>query len=112
MSYFINHPLYMPPALGALQIYGGLAVFVLCELGAFFLIKIEHFDIQFFQAICQSICFFVICARRAVKSVAFRIQTRIRSPRFTISLAAQIIRTKSARGSHSRSSHNRCPVRF
>jgi len=33
ISYFVNHPHYTPPALGALQIYGGLAAFVLCELG-------------------------------------------------------------------------------
>lgn len=33
MSYFINHPLYTPPLLGSLQIYLGLAGFVICELG-------------------------------------------------------------------------------
>jgi len=35
MSYFVNHPLYTPPALGSLQIYLGLAGFVICELGNF-----------------------------------------------------------------------------
>uniref|UniRef100_A0A7E4UZ15 very-long-chain enoyl-CoA reductase n=1 Tax=Panagrellus redivivus TaxID=6233 RepID=A0A7E4UZ15_PANRE len=33
ISYFINHPLYTAPALGSLQIYAGLAGFVLGELG-------------------------------------------------------------------------------
>ncbi|KAI6242746.1 Very-long-chain enoyl-CoA reductase [Aphelenchoides fujianensis] len=33
ISYFVNHPLYTPPALGALQLYGGVAAFFLCEIG-------------------------------------------------------------------------------
>ncbi|XP_022101743.1 probable very-long-chain enoyl-CoA reductase art-1 [Acanthaster planci] len=33
VSYFINHPLYTPPAGGDLQIYSGLAAFLVCELG-------------------------------------------------------------------------------
>ncbi|CAD5215783.1 unnamed protein product [Bursaphelenchus xylophilus] len=35
ISYFINHPLYTPPVLGDLQLYGGVAAFALCELGNF-----------------------------------------------------------------------------
>ncbi|CAD5211432.1 unnamed protein product [Bursaphelenchus okinawaensis] len=35
ISYFINHPLYTPPALGNVQLFGGIATFVLCELGNF-----------------------------------------------------------------------------
>ncbi|KAK2159828.1 hypothetical protein LSH36_145g04076 [Paralvinella palmiformis] len=35
VAYFINHPLYTPPAFGDAQVYGGLAGFVLCELGNF-----------------------------------------------------------------------------
>ncbi|KAI6186157.1 Very-long-chain enoyl-CoA reductase [Aphelenchoides besseyi] len=33
ISYFINHPLFTPPTLGALQLYGGVLAFVVCELG-------------------------------------------------------------------------------
>ncbi|XP_063431024.1 very-long-chain enoyl-CoA reductase-like [Mytilus trossulus] len=33
ISYFINHPLYTTPAYGDLQIYGGLAAFLLSEIG-------------------------------------------------------------------------------
>ncbi|XP_064605660.1 probable very-long-chain enoyl-CoA reductase art-1 [Liolophura sinensis] len=33
VSYFINHPLYTPPAYGNVQLYGGLALFVVAELG-------------------------------------------------------------------------------
>uniref|UniRef100_H2ZM98 Trans-2,3-enoyl-CoA reductase-like n=1 Tax=Ciona savignyi TaxID=51511 RepID=H2ZM98_CIOSA len=32
-SYFINHPLYMPASFGDVQIYTGLVIFILCELG-------------------------------------------------------------------------------
>lgn len=35
VSYFVNHPLYTPPMLGDVQVYGGLAFFALCELGNF-----------------------------------------------------------------------------
>ncbi|KAK3612308.1 hypothetical protein CHS0354_011026 [Potamilus streckersoni] len=35
VAYFVNHPLYTPPAFGAVQIYGGLALFTLAELGNF-----------------------------------------------------------------------------
>ena len=27
VAYFVNHPLYTPPAYGNLQVYGGLALF-------------------------------------------------------------------------------------
>lgn len=33
VAYFVNHPLYTPPAFGSLQIYGGLALFIIAELG-------------------------------------------------------------------------------
>jgi very-long-chain enoyl-CoA reductase len=33
ISYFVNHPRFTPPTFGALQLYGGVAAFVLCELG-------------------------------------------------------------------------------
>uniref|UniRef100_A0A914V456 very-long-chain enoyl-CoA reductase n=1 Tax=Plectus sambesii TaxID=2011161 RepID=A0A914V456_9BILA len=33
VSYFVNHPLYTPPAFGAVQVYAGLAGFILAELG-------------------------------------------------------------------------------
>ncbi|KAK7099819.1 very-long-chain enoyl-CoA reductase-like isoform X2 [Littorina saxatilis] len=33
VAYFVNHPLYTPPAYGDLQVYGGLAAFVIAELG-------------------------------------------------------------------------------
>ncbi|KAI6183988.1 Very-long-chain enoyl-CoA reductase [Aphelenchoides bicaudatus] len=33
ISYFVNHPFFTPPAFGALQLYGGVAAFTLCELG-------------------------------------------------------------------------------
>lgn len=33
VAYYINHPLYTAPYFGDLQIYGGLAAFILCELG-------------------------------------------------------------------------------
>ncbi|KAK7495826.1 hypothetical protein BaRGS_00012816 [Batillaria attramentaria] len=35
VAYFMNHPMYTPPAYGDLQVYGGLAAFVLGELGNF-----------------------------------------------------------------------------
>jgi len=35
VAYFINHPLYTPPAYGDLQVYGGLASFLFAELGNF-----------------------------------------------------------------------------
>ncbi|PVD22725.1 hypothetical protein C0Q70_15981 [Pomacea canaliculata] len=35
VAYFVNHPLYTPPAYGDIQVYGGLAVFALSELGNF-----------------------------------------------------------------------------
>ncbi|XP_029929886.1 trans-2,3-enoyl-CoA reductase-like 2b [Myripristis murdjan] len=35
MAYYINHPLYTPPAYGKLQIYSALVMFVLCEAGNF-----------------------------------------------------------------------------
>ncbi|CAH1775030.1 unnamed protein product [Owenia fusiformis] len=35
VAYFTNHPLYTPPAYGDLQVYGGLAGFLLSELGNF-----------------------------------------------------------------------------
>ncbi|XP_038048572.1 probable very-long-chain enoyl-CoA reductase art-1 [Patiria miniata] len=35
VAYFVNHPLYTPPAGGDIQIYGGLAFFLFCELGNF-----------------------------------------------------------------------------
>lgn len=35
VSYFVNHPLYTAPAYGDAQIYGGLAAFILAELGNF-----------------------------------------------------------------------------
>lgn len=33
VAYFVNHPLYTPAAYGSLQIYGGLALFIIAELG-------------------------------------------------------------------------------
>ncbi|XP_071800066.1 probable very-long-chain enoyl-CoA reductase art-1 [Asterias amurensis] len=33
VAYFVNHPLYTPPAGGDIQVYGGLASFLLCEYG-------------------------------------------------------------------------------
>lgn len=33
VAYFNNHPLYTPPSFGLTQLYGGLVLFVLCELG-------------------------------------------------------------------------------
>ncbi|MFH4973503.1 hypothetical protein AB6A40_000212 [Gnathostoma spinigerum] len=33
ISYFINHPLYTPPAFGAKQVFGALAAFIFCEMG-------------------------------------------------------------------------------
>ena len=33
VSYFTNHPLYTPPCYGNLQIYSGLFLFLLCEVG-------------------------------------------------------------------------------
>lgn len=33
VAYYVNHPLYTLPYFGNLQIYGGLAAFILCELG-------------------------------------------------------------------------------
>ncbi|XP_072041174.1 probable very-long-chain enoyl-CoA reductase art-1 [Amphiura filiformis] len=33
VAYFINHPLYTPPAYGDLQVYGGLAAFLFNEFG-------------------------------------------------------------------------------
>lgn len=33
IGYYVNHPLYTPPALGPLQVYGGLAAFLFAELG-------------------------------------------------------------------------------
>lgn len=33
IGYYVNHPLYTPPALGDLQIYGALAAFLFAELG-------------------------------------------------------------------------------
>ncbi|XP_005107475.1 very-long-chain enoyl-CoA reductase [Aplysia californica] len=35
VAYFVNHPLYTPPAHGDMQMYGGLAAFILAELGNF-----------------------------------------------------------------------------
>ncbi|WAR23786.1 TECR-like protein [Mya arenaria] len=35
VAYFVNHPLYTTPSYGDLQVYGGLALFVLAELGNF-----------------------------------------------------------------------------
>ncbi|CAJ0585743.1 unnamed protein product, partial [Mesorhabditis spiculigera] len=33
VSYFVNHPLYTPPAFGTVQIYAGLAGFLIAEFG-------------------------------------------------------------------------------
>merc|ERR1712038_995134 len=33
VAYFVNHPLYTPPMFGDLQVYIGLGLFTLCELG-------------------------------------------------------------------------------
>ncbi|KAL5017443.1 hypothetical protein ScPMuIL_007032 [Solemya velum] len=33
VAYYINHPLYTPPAFGDIQLYGGLAMFLFSELG-------------------------------------------------------------------------------
>ncbi|XP_064477395.1 probable very-long-chain enoyl-CoA reductase art-1 [Ornithodoros turicata] len=33
IGYYVNHPLYTPPAFGKLQIYGALAAFLFAELG-------------------------------------------------------------------------------
>lgn len=33
VAYFVNHPLYTVPSFGDLQIYGGLALFIIAELG-------------------------------------------------------------------------------
>lgn len=33
VAYYINHPLYTPPGMGDVQIYGGLAGFLISELG-------------------------------------------------------------------------------
>ncbi|XP_076440618.1 very-long-chain enoyl-CoA reductase-like isoform X1 [Babylonia areolata] len=35
VAYFMNHPLYTPPAYGDMQVYGGLAAFFFAELGNF-----------------------------------------------------------------------------
>jgi len=35
VAYFINHPLYTPPAYGDLQMYAGLGTFIFAELGNF-----------------------------------------------------------------------------
>jgi len=35
VAYFVNHPLYTPPAYGDMQVYGGLASFIIAELGNF-----------------------------------------------------------------------------
>ncbi|KAL0966911.1 hypothetical protein UPYG_G00302140 [Umbra pygmaea] len=35
LAYYINHPLYTPPAYGKLQVYAALIVFLLCEAGNF-----------------------------------------------------------------------------
>ncbi len=35
VAYFVNHPLYTPPMYGNIQIYAGLALFILCEIGNF-----------------------------------------------------------------------------
>lgn len=35
VAYFINHPLYTPPAYGDKQVFGGLAAFIFAELGNF-----------------------------------------------------------------------------
>jgi len=35
VGYFVNHPLYTPPFFGKLQVYTGLALFLLSELGNF-----------------------------------------------------------------------------
>jgi very-long-chain enoyl-CoA reductase len=35
VAYFNNHPLYTPPVFGVTQLYAGLALFTLCELGNF-----------------------------------------------------------------------------
>lgn len=33
VAYYVNHPLYTPPSFGDNQIYAGLGMFALCELG-------------------------------------------------------------------------------
>lgn len=33
VAYFVNHPLYTPPCFGNAQVFGGLALFVIAELG-------------------------------------------------------------------------------
>ncbi|XP_071953896.1 probable very-long-chain enoyl-CoA reductase art-1 isoform X2 [Antedon mediterranea] len=35
VSYYINHPLYTPPMYGDVQLYGGLALFLMNEVGNF-----------------------------------------------------------------------------
>ncbi|XP_003385897.1 PREDICTED: very-long-chain enoyl-CoA reductase-like [Amphimedon queenslandica] len=35
VSYFVNHPLYTPPYYGMSQIFGGLVLFVICQIGNF-----------------------------------------------------------------------------
>lgn len=35
VAYFINHPLYTPPAYGDMQMYAGLGTFIFAELGNF-----------------------------------------------------------------------------
>ncbi|CAI8045894.1 Very-long-chain enoyl-CoA reductase, partial [Geodia barretti] len=35
VSYYINHPLYTPPGLGSVQLFAGLALFLVCEYGNF-----------------------------------------------------------------------------
>jgi len=35
VAYFVNHPLYTPASFGDMQVYIGLACFVLCEIGNF-----------------------------------------------------------------------------
>jgi len=35
VAYFVNHPLYTPPAYGDMQVYGGLGAFAFAELGNF-----------------------------------------------------------------------------
>lgn len=44
VSYFINHPLYTPPAFGFPQVMIGLVGFVICEFGVpFFVILVCYF---------------------------------------------------------------------
>lgn len=33
VSYFVNHPLYTPPAFGSVQVYAGLAGFIVSAFG-------------------------------------------------------------------------------